>query len=127
MGAQGEVGTSSPFRLAIDTVATTALLGICASLMWLAFVGQPSRAVTPPPKNTGRPRPPAKVPADPVPIGGAATRGSRSARAVLLQYSDFSCAACASFARDVFPVIDREYISSGRVLFVFRHLPMQAI
>lgn len=42
-------------------------------------------------------------------------RGSTSAPVVVLEFSDFGCFYCASFARSVLPDVAREFIATGRV------------
>src|SRR5262249_7515398 len=46
---------------------------------------------------------------------------------VIVEYSDFQCPYCAAFTRDTLPVLLKDYVDTGRVQFVFRHLPLDAI
>lgn len=46
-------------------------------------------------------------------------RGSPSARVVMIDFSDFGCPYCAQFTRETFPVIEREYIRTGKVFFKY--------
>ena len=64
------------------------------------------------------------LPAEPISIEAAATKGSEAAPLVVVAFSDFQCPFCARFARDVLPVVERDYISTGRVQLVYRHLPL---
>jgi protein-disulfide isomerase len=57
-------------------------------------------------------------------IDGAPTLGSRSARVALIEYADFQCQYCAMFAQGPLATIKRDYIDTGKVLMVFRHLPL---
>jgi protein-disulfide isomerase len=59
-----------------------------------------------------------------LPLGGAAVIGSPSAKVAIIQYSDFECPFCGEFARKTWPRIKDAYIDSGKVLGVFRHLPL---
>lgn len=85
-----------------------------------------SRNLTSAPPSSASPRP-ATLPAEPVSIEGAATKGAPGARIVLIVYSDFECPFCARFARDVLPTIERDFVDTGRVRIAFRHLPLEAI
>lgn len=47
-----------------------------------------------------------------------------AARVVVVEFSDFQCPYCAAFAADVLPELKAAYMDSGKVRFVFRHLPL---
>jgi protein-disulfide isomerase len=49
--------------------------------------------------------------------------GARTALVSIVEYADFECPPCGRFARDVAPLIQRDYIDSGVVRFSFRHYP----
>jgi len=53
-------------------------------------------------------------------IGKGRTRGSENATVVLLAFTEFQCPYCRRFHEDKFPMIDQEYIQSGKVRFVVR-------
>jgi protein-disulfide isomerase len=46
-------------------------------------------------------------------------RGSDSAPVVLVDFSDFACPYCRSFARETEPSIEREYVQTGQVFFKY--------
>ena len=50
--------------------------------------------------------------------------GSPSAPVTVYEMSDFQCPYCRSFALETFPVIEREYISPGKVRWVFVNFPL---
>lgn len=54
------------------------------------------------------------------------TLGSPDAPVTLVEYSSLSCSHCAQFHAEVFPQIKAAYIDTGKVRFVFRHLPTSA-
>jgi protein-disulfide isomerase len=98
------------WRAAIDVLTSLVLIAAASTLIY---------------RNVFTNRtPPVPVPSEPLAIGGAPIRGSASAQAVMIVYSDFQCPYCGRFAREVLPEIERRYIRTGRVALVFRHLPL---
>ncbi|MBD3279901.1 thioredoxin domain-containing protein [Candidatus Dojkabacteria bacterium] len=51
--------------------------------------------------------------------------GDSDADIVLLEYSDFSCSYCKTFANDTLPELKEKFIDSGEVLFVYKSLPLE--
>ena len=51
------------------------------------------------------------------------TMGNRNAKVVLIEYGSFTCGHCAQFAAEVMPQIKKNYVDTGKVLFVFRLFP----
>lgn len=74
-----------------------------------------------------RPQEAPPLPAEPLPLRGAPTKGSWSAHVALLEYSDFHCTFCTAFARDTLPQLEQDYVATGKVLFAFRHLPIEEL
>lgn len=60
-------------------------------------------------------------------LAGAATKGRADARLVILEFSDFECPFCGRFSRGVYNQIQREYVDTGKVRYVYRHLPIERI
>ena len=54
----------------------------------------------------------------------ARTRGSPTAPVTVYEMSDFQCPWCGRFARETMPTLDREYIQTGKVKFVFVNFPL---
>jgi protein-disulfide isomerase len=50
--------------------------------------------------------------------------GSANAPVTMIEYASLSCPHCASFARESFKRIQDEYITDGKVKFVFRNFPL---
>jgi protein-disulfide isomerase len=50
-------------------------------------------------------------------------QGSRNARVVLIEYASFTCSHCAAFHEEVVPELKKNYIDTGKVLFVLRLFP----
>lgn len=56
-------------------------------------------------------------------ITGEPFRGTNSAKIAIIEYSDFDCSFCGRYARNVFPKIDADYVTTGKVRYFFRDLP----
>ena len=54
-------------------------------------------------------------------------KGSPSAPVTVYEMSDFQCPYCRRFALETFPVIEKEYISAGKVRWVFVNFPLTSI
>ncbi len=52
--------------------------------------------------------------------------GAKDAKIVITEYASLSCAHCAEFNANVIPVIKKDYVDSGKALFVYRHYPLNA-
>jgi len=52
------------------------------------------------------------------------TKGSPTAPVTLYIMSDFVCPFCGDFARKTFPIIEREYVTTGRMKVVFVNMPL---
>jgi protein-disulfide isomerase len=50
--------------------------------------------------------------------------GGAAAPLVCEIYTDYECPACAAFYRDVFPVLMKEYVSTGKVRVLHRDFPL---
>jgi len=59
--------------------------------------------------------------------GGGATRGRAQAKLTIVEYTDFECPFCARYARESYPMLIREYVDTGKVRYVVRHLPLESI
>ena len=55
------------------------------------------------------------------------TQGSKSAPLTVLEYAAPTCPHCAHFDMDVFPQFKRDYIDTGKVFFIFRVFPLNAV
>ena len=57
-------------------------------------------------------------------IAGAPFRGRADAPVVIVEFSDLDCSFCRRHARQTFPRLDAEYISVGKIKYVFKHFPL---
>lgn len=90
----------------------------CAIVWTLLSERRPSTAPTTPREA---------LPSSPISLAGAWSVGNLKARVAILEFADFQCPFCARFVRDTLPELKRRYVNSGRVLLVFKHLPLKDI
>jgi protein-disulfide isomerase len=50
--------------------------------------------------------------------------GDKKARLVLVEFSDFQCPFCGRFVRETLPEIEKDYIKTGKLKYVFRDFPI---
>lgn len=62
-----------------------------------------------------------------VDTAGAPAKGAAAARLTIIEFSDFECPFCGRYVRDVLGLIEREYIQTGSVRYVFRSFPLEAM
>lgn len=54
-------------------------------------------------------------------------KGKADAPVTVYEMSDFQCPFCRRHATEVFPILEREYIRTGRVRWVFVNLPLTSL
>jgi protein-disulfide isomerase len=57
----------------------------------------------------------------------ARTKGSPTAPVTVYEMSDFQCPFCRRFATETFPALEREYIATGKVRWIYVNLPLTDI
>jgi len=57
----------------------------------------------------------------PPPPGGGFAKGNAASKVTLIEYADFQCPFCGMVARLVQPQIDKLYIQTGKILYVYRN------
>lgn len=57
----------------------------------------------------------------------ARTKGRPDAPVTVYEMADFQCPACRAFAATVQPTLDREFVETGKVRWVFINLPLTSI
>jgi protein-disulfide isomerase len=104
-------------RSVLDLIATLLVVAAASAVLALAVRNW---------RQSPAARPPAApaVPAAPQSIDGAQSIGSASAPLAMVIYSDFQCPYCATFTRETWPAIKKDFVDTGRLLVVFRHLPL---
>lgn len=104
-------------RRATAIMAASVLL--VGTVLLSAFVASGGDSVGPPRDDTGRP---AQDTADL--LLSARMKGADDAPVTVLEVSDFQCPYCRDFWQDVLPVLERDYIDTGKIRFVFLNLPL---
>jgi protein-disulfide isomerase len=55
------------------------------------------------------------------------SKGAKTAPVTVYEMADFQCPACRTFTVNVMPTLDRQFIQSGKVRWVFINLPLVSI
>lgn len=117
-------------KASVDLVGSLAFIAACGAIVWSVAVRRPA----PPAAGVGvaapaqaKARPPAPLPAEPVSLDGAILRGDPKAKVAVIEYSEFQCPYCGKFAQETMPALAARYVDSGKVLWAFRHFPLEQI
>jgi protein-disulfide isomerase len=54
-------------------------------------------------------------------------KGDRNAKLTLIEFSDYQCPFCARYVRETLPLIERDYVKTGKLKYVFRDYPLESI
>ena len=57
--------------------------------------------------------------------GPGPAKGPADAPVIMVEFSDFQCGFCRMFAQQTLPKIEKKYIRTGKVRFVYRHMALQ--
>ena len=60
-------------------------------------------------------------------IGSSPLKGQKDAKLTLVEFSDYQCPFCRRHAETTLPQLDRDYIATGKVRYVFRDFPLESI
>lgn len=58
-------------------------------------------------------------------LAGDAYKGNPEAKVVVIEFNDFECPACQKHVRETQPIIDQEFIDTGKILWVEKHFPLR--
>lgn len=58
---------------------------------------------------------------------GEPFKGDKNAKVTVIEFSEYQCPFCGRHVRDTYPQIDKDYIQTGKVKYVFRDLPLESI
>jgi len=54
-------------------------------------------------------------------------KGEKNAKVTLVEFSDYQCPFCARHVSETLPPLEREYIATGKIKYVFRNFPIASI
>lgn len=60
-------------------------------------------------------------------LKGDPFKGENNATVTLVEFSDYQCPFCARHVRETLPPLEREYIATGKIKYVFRNFPITSI
>jgi protein-disulfide isomerase len=60
-------------------------------------------------------------------IEGAPYKGPENARLTLIEFSDYECPFCSRHFRQTMPRIEKDYVGTGKVKYVFLNFPIESI
>jgi protein-disulfide isomerase len=58
-------------------------------------------------------------------LGDSPFLGQAEANVALVEYADFQCPFCETFFSNDLSEIKKEYVDTGKIKFVFKHLPLE--
>jgi len=57
-------------------------------------------------------------------IAGRPSKGNPRAKVTVVEYSDYECPYCGQYVAQVYPQIDREYVKTNKINYVFKNYPI---
>ena len=60
-------------------------------------------------------------------VGNRPVKGKQSTKLTLVEFSDYQCPFCARHFREALPQIERDYVKTGKLKYVFRDFPIESI
>ena len=71
-----------------------------------------------------QPQPPREITID---ISGNPFKGDPNAKLTLIEFSDYQCPFCSRYVRETLPEIQKEYVATGKLKYVFRDFPIESL
>ncbi len=75
----------------------------------------------------GQPAVPAPPSVIQVSLDDDPVKGNPNAPVTIIEFSDFQCPFCSRFFTQTLPLIEENYINSGKVKFVYRDMPLDSL
>jgi protein-disulfide isomerase len=109
---------SNRVKSALDVGSTIAVIVAAGVLLWTLLIKQPAAAARPlqVEQVTGLQIDAAQI-----------TNVSGTGRIAIVEFSDFQCPFCRSYAKETLPTITRDLVDSGDVRYVAMHYPIEEI
>jgi len=100
------------------TAAIVALAGAGSAGVFFSGLIKPAKADTPEPDQAEL----AKAGPE-----GDIILGSDKAPVTIIEYASMTCPHCAHFSKDTFPELQKRYIDTGKVRYIFREFPLDPL
>ncbi len=107
-----------PFMMGAHRALLASLVALGAGVGGYLWFDRPAPTVEPVP---------ATVAADQDPLLAARTKGRADAAITIYEMSDFQCPFCRSQALEVLPSLEKEFIETGKVRWIFLNFPLTSI
>jgi len=101
--------------------------GLSSEELELAIVGAAQRTATLSPQPTQQPTQSAGTQIIQVSLDDDPVKGDPDAPVTIVEFSDFQCPFCKRFHETTLPLIQENYIDTGKVKFVYRDFPLESI
>jgi protein-disulfide isomerase len=110
----------SPFQIILGVVA---IAGI-AVFVWLILRGQGNNTTAATPNTPANTNPAANANLPTLSLDSFPSKGNADAPVTVVEYADFQCPGCAAFATQLALQIQKDYVDTGKVRFIFHDLPL---
>jgi protein-disulfide isomerase len=107
----------------VAAVATLIIVAIVLRMAWLNYQQSPMAAQE---KAMASDESASRLIGQVVAIGQR-VREHASAKAVILEFSDFQCQYCRSYGRNLYPTVVSELVESGKADYAYRHFPIESL
>jgi len=57
-------------------------------------------------------------------IEGSPSMGNKDAKLTIVEFSDYQCPFCSQHVRETMPQIEKDYVTTGKLKYVFRNFPL---
>jgi len=109
----------------LDTAATVSVIVVSIAVTWAVVSARlHTPSVSTKGVAAGGHQGAPTLPTEPIRLSQGPVKGGIDAKVALIEYSDFQCPFCARFAQDTLPALDQKYLQSGKVQFLFQHVPL---
>jgi protein-disulfide isomerase len=59
-------------------------------------------------------------------VGNQTSKGDKNAKLILIEFADYQCPFCGRHFRETEPQIERDYVKTGKVKFIFWDFPLKS-
>ncbi len=80
-----------------------------------------------PTQQTQQPTQPAALQVFRVSLDDDPVKGNPDASVTIVEYSDFQCPFCSRFFQQTLPLLEKNYIDTGKIKFVYKDLPLDIL